>query len=1129
LKKVLILVVLALLSVPTEAQYRARWSVPPGSSVGGTPTIPPVATELLSSSDTNEAASYTTTGSGFVEHFGAPTFSCPTGSLCLAWVTSTDGDAPDGPDVPATFTQTGQTWELLNSVMESSAVIRQSLYYTVGVGASPAALAVTFSDGDTQSGIAFLVWEVENVDTTAGTSGIVRFNSGSGANAGSAMTTSGTYTMSVSLPDRNTGSALLMGHGNQQTCTTRTAKAGYTEGTAAAYAGPNVRARVDYVVGGSDTSPAVLLTGPCSQSTIDWVGIAVELAPDTSVDATLPTVIITSPTIGETWNSSDAAFNFGGSAADDDAVASVTWACPTCTPTSGTATGTTSWSASTTIARSGGGTANVITVTAEDASSNSSTDVITVTGFSTDTIAPIVTVINPATSPSTSSNPLITLDGTITDNVAVDRVDYTAVGATPSSGTASLLAGEWNFTLTVPCSAGGTSTTVNMTGYDVAGNPSVVHTRVRVCVSSGDVTAPTVTVTGNCGGGAGANCSVTSANATFTGTASDNVALALVTYTCATCTPSSGSTTSASTWTFTGISLAPGANTLCAVATDTAGNQSASDCQTWTYTAPLAITTGSCPPAQEDVAYGACTIQYSGGDGGATWSQVGSSLNTGSCAGLTLAQVGQNAVVDGTPTAAAPTTCTFTLEVDDGDEQVEREFAITIVATGTGPHAYYEQLLALPEAVPSASRTLRSQSQLNSFTGTTEISGTTPWAPGSSTNTPWWTYDPGIDTHPETQDAGKLYIPRLRGAYDCLTIRGKVTFTGTPATVIPANTRLVNPVTGYEYRAESSSTIAANGVTGEVNILAVTPVGELYKAEIVAGTVLDFVTPISGVDTTAKVAPSEDVKVRCASAILSPDMLKIPMGLGGPTMTSADSIIYTWDVYYTHEWRLIAERLEWSQLKAFKPHFGATQFDPTVGWTWFVDFRASRDLLSANPKNFAAHSVFPYGGDNRVKYGFTVPYKNMSPTGQGAYGDNEYQFHWGVWTRYWIEIKFAQPGTAFTEWGDLVCAEPLPLYCSGVSGTLLPNPNKVDGTYMMISIWAADEERNAEVLLYRVPYQGSQTWLGTHVMEFGVSDTGITVSEDLTAYIRNLGVLQNYTLGPNAHLTDAVLFQRPVR
>ncbi|MBV6343789.1 hypothetical protein, partial [Candidatus Magnetobacterium casense] len=63
-------------------------------------------------------------------------------------------------------------------------------------------------------------------------------------------------------------------------------------------------------------------------------------------------------------------------ASDDVSVASVTWACATCNPASGTATGTITWSFTASTLTLG---ANEITVTATDPSSKTGADTITVT------------------------------------------------------------------------------------------------------------------------------------------------------------------------------------------------------------------------------------------------------------------------------------------------------------------------------------------------------------------------------------------------------------------------------------------------------------------------------------------------------------------------------------------------------------------------------------------------------------------------------------------------------------------------------------------------------------------------------------------------------------------------------
>ena len=94
-------------------------------------------------------------------------------------------------------------------------------------------------------------------------------------------------------------------------------------------------------------------------------------------DTTDPVCTITAPTSSATYdNGAGSSVNIGGTASDNVEVSSIAWACPTCTPTSDTATGTTSWSESGIGLSSGD---NVITVTATDSSSNTGQDVITIT------------------------------------------------------------------------------------------------------------------------------------------------------------------------------------------------------------------------------------------------------------------------------------------------------------------------------------------------------------------------------------------------------------------------------------------------------------------------------------------------------------------------------------------------------------------------------------------------------------------------------------------------------------------------------------------------------------------------------------------------------------------------------
>jgi Ca2+-binding RTX toxin-like protein len=101
---------------------------------------------------------------------------------------------------------------------------------------------------------------------------------------------------------------------------------------------------------------------------------AVETVNIANASGNPPTITITSPTADPTFASAAATITLAGTAADDTGVTSVSWV--NNRGGSGTATGTTSWTAAE-IPLAGG--ANLIAVTATDASGNATTDTITVT------------------------------------------------------------------------------------------------------------------------------------------------------------------------------------------------------------------------------------------------------------------------------------------------------------------------------------------------------------------------------------------------------------------------------------------------------------------------------------------------------------------------------------------------------------------------------------------------------------------------------------------------------------------------------------------------------------------------------------------------------------------------------
>jgi hypothetical protein len=135
-----------------------------------------------------------------------------------------------------------------------------------------------------------------------------------------------------------------------------------------------------------------------------------------------------------------------------------------------------------------------------------------------------------------------------------------------------------------------------------------------------------------------------------------------------------------------------------------------------------------------------------------------------------------------------------------------------------------------------------------------------------------------------------------------------------------------------------------------------------------------------------------------------------------------------------------------------------------------------------------------------------------------------------VWTRYWVEVKLHQPSSAFTDWNNLVCtgaSNP----CTGAGGTqIAANPLAADGTWHMVSIWRADENRDAERIVFRMPMDWKADIWDPQLIGFRLE---MNTSKDDAAgpfhgYGRNVFVLKNYSLPAVNPESDAV-FARPRR
>ena len=287
----------------------------------------------------------------------------------------------------------------------------------------------------------------------------------------------------------------------------------------------------------------------------------------TAADTTAPAVSITTPTSVATFTTSTTPVTVGGTASDAVGVTQVTWA--NSRGGSGTAIGTTSWSASG-ITLLGG--SNVITITARDAAGNSATDTLTVTYNALDTTAPVATITTPTSVATyTTSTTPVTVGGTASDAVGVTQVTWandrggsgTAIGTTSWSASGITLLGGSNV--------------ITITARDAAGN-SATDT-LTVTYTPPDTTNPTVAISAPT---ANATYTATAATMSLGGTASDNVGVTQVTW--SNNRGGNGTATGTTKWSVATIALQGGSNMLTVTARDAAGN-SATAVLTVTYSA----------------------------------------------------------------------------------------------------------------------------------------------------------------------------------------------------------------------------------------------------------------------------------------------------------------------------------------------------------------------------------------------------------------------------------------------------------------------------------------------------------------------------------------------------------------
>jgi hypothetical protein len=278
-------------------------------------------------------------------------------------------------------------------------------------------------------------------------------------------------------------------------------------------------------------------------------GEAIVTIPDTFN----PTLAITSPALGGTYETSTSTISIAGSASDNVGVTQVTWSLGA---SNGTATGTTSWAA-TGIALQAG--SNVITITASDSAGNQANATLTVTYNPPDTTIPVIAITSPTASGTyETSAPTVSIAGNASDNVGVAQVTW-SLGA--SNGTAT---GTTTWSATgIALQAG--SNDITIAASDSAGNQT--SATLTVIYTPADTTVPVIAITSPTASG---TYETSTATISIAGSASDNVGVTQVTWMLG---ANSGTATGTTSWSATGIALRAGSNDITITASDSAGNQ----------------------------------------------------------------------------------------------------------------------------------------------------------------------------------------------------------------------------------------------------------------------------------------------------------------------------------------------------------------------------------------------------------------------------------------------------------------------------------------------------------------------------------------------------------------------------
>ncbi|MGE0590917.1 MAG: putative Ig domain-containing protein [Vicinamibacterales bacterium] len=392
---------------------------------------------------------------------------------------------------------------------------------------------------------------------------------------------------------------------------------------------------------------------------------------------------------------------------------------------------------------------NVLEVCVTDSEAGEACDTLTVTRTAGDVTDPTIAITSPnAGAPFQTSSASVSLGGVAADETSLSSVSCGCPTCTPTSA-AGTPAAAWS---SGPFTLAEGANTFTCTATDASANTGT-DTQVITYIAD-DSEAPSVAITAPAD-----PHTATAAPLLISGTSSDNVGVTLVSW--VNSAGGSGSATGLNSWSFS-APLSVGEQTFTVTARDEAGN-TATDTLTVTYEPALQITTSAVSPFSQNVGGQTRTIAAQYGTPPYSFDITAGTLPTG----LSLATTG---VISGTCTTVESGSVTFRVTDDVSDTATKALTVACVDPSAEAAHDFFEEMIARGDCYRAYSFRPDPMDNTWSFTDCSapyyaqQLTRRTATGGGLLTTVPdsgMLTYDPVGDTHPEKQDAMKVWIDPL--------------------------------------------------------------------------------------------------------------------------------------------------------------------------------------------------------------------------------------------------------------------------------------------------------------------------------------------------------------------------------